>query len=346
MGLNLKKGNKIYIKPSKRGSFTSYCGGKVTNECIQKGKNSPNAAIRKKATFAANARKWKHEQGGEIEYVDGLRRIIKTKKSGGKAFVKGVNVLDSNPGAYKHVKKRYKMAQDGTKLTFGQKIKNVANNVGSWINNNQGLVNTALSGITGIISANKKQKEAEQFAEAKEAEMKSFKAKTWAEKYKESLQSQNDRSDIVNMSRAYNQASNDAAQATQEKQQQIDAEVAAAEQEAAAAQGEAWGGLLKGVGDIAINALSKNGVPSSKVQTEGLTGGNGLMSNSRYGSRNNTSLLTGQKTYGSFNKDGSMNMGFGNTWNPMTGQKTSSIGGNLMSTPQLTPPKTNYSFNK
>ena len=37
-------------------------------------------------------------------------RIIKTKKSGGKAFVKGVNVLDSNPGAYKHVKKRYKMA--------------------------------------------------------------------------------------------------------------------------------------------------------------------------------------------------------------------------------------------
>ena len=58
----MKKGGKfkIHIKKSKRGSFTSYCGGKVTNECIRRGKNSPNAAIRKKAVFAENARKWKH----------------------------------------------------------------------------------------------------------------------------------------------------------------------------------------------------------------------------------------------------------------------------------------------
>ena len=332
-----KKGNKIYIKPSKRGSFTSYCGGKVTNECIQKGKNSPNAAIRKKATFAANARKWKHEEGGRLDeekYSDPLRRI---KREG---FVKGVNVLDSNPDAYKHVKKKYKMAQQGTKLTFGQKISNIGKNVGSWLSNNQGLVNTAVSGITGIISANKKQKEADQFAEAKQAEMKSFKAKTWKDKYMENLQSQNNRSDIVNMSRAYNQASGDVAQAVQEKQQEIDTQVAAAQQEAAQAQGDVWGGLLKGAGEIAMNALASNGVPSTKVPTDsnGLTGGNGIMSNSRFGSRNNTSLLTGQKAYGSFNSDGSMNMGFGNTWNPMTGQKTSSIGGNLMSTPQLTPP--------
>ncbi len=53
-----KKKNKIKIKPSKRGSFTKYCGGKVTNKCIQKGKKSKNPATRKKATFAANARKW------------------------------------------------------------------------------------------------------------------------------------------------------------------------------------------------------------------------------------------------------------------------------------------------
>ena len=55
-----KKGGSIYIKPSKRGSFTRWCGGKVTNECIQKGKNSSNPAIRKKAVFAQNARKFKH----------------------------------------------------------------------------------------------------------------------------------------------------------------------------------------------------------------------------------------------------------------------------------------------
>ena len=61
-----KKGG-IYIKPENRGKFTEYCGGKVTTECIQKGKNSPDPKIRKRATFAANARKWKHQEGGTID---------------------------------------------------------------------------------------------------------------------------------------------------------------------------------------------------------------------------------------------------------------------------------------
>lgn len=56
----------IHIKEKNKGSFTSYCGGKVTDACIRKGKNSPSAAIRKKATFAANARKWKHQLGGVL----------------------------------------------------------------------------------------------------------------------------------------------------------------------------------------------------------------------------------------------------------------------------------------
>jgi hypothetical protein len=30
----LKKGSKIHIKEKNKGKFTSYCGGKVTNECI------------------------------------------------------------------------------------------------------------------------------------------------------------------------------------------------------------------------------------------------------------------------------------------------------------------------
>ena len=56
----LKKGGKpkIHIKESQKGSFTAYCNGKVTNECIQRGKNSPDPKIRKKATFAQNVRRW------------------------------------------------------------------------------------------------------------------------------------------------------------------------------------------------------------------------------------------------------------------------------------------------
>ena len=66
----LKKGSKIHIKESQKGSFTKYCNGKVTEECIQRGKNSPDPRIRKKATFAANARKWKHQEGGNIVIVE------------------------------------------------------------------------------------------------------------------------------------------------------------------------------------------------------------------------------------------------------------------------------------
>lgn len=68
----LKNGSGIHIKEKNKGKFTSYCGGKVTDECIQKGKNSSNPAIRKRATFAANARKWKHKEGGIIKGQFGL----------------------------------------------------------------------------------------------------------------------------------------------------------------------------------------------------------------------------------------------------------------------------------
>ena len=53
-----KKGGKIHIKKKNRGKFTEYCGGKVTSECISKGKNSDDPKIRKRATFAENSRKW------------------------------------------------------------------------------------------------------------------------------------------------------------------------------------------------------------------------------------------------------------------------------------------------
>ena len=60
---------KRNIKKENRGKFTDYCGGKVTSECIAKGKRSSNPTIRKRATFAANARKWKHKFGGLINYA-------------------------------------------------------------------------------------------------------------------------------------------------------------------------------------------------------------------------------------------------------------------------------------
>lgn len=56
----------IHIKKENRGKFTDYCGGKVTDACIRKAKASGNPKLVKRATFAQNARKWKHQQGGTI----------------------------------------------------------------------------------------------------------------------------------------------------------------------------------------------------------------------------------------------------------------------------------------
>lgn len=74
------KGGKMHIKPGNRGKFTKYCGGKVTSECIARGKRSSDPAVRKRAAFAANARKWHHAFGGDLlthgaEWDNGLRII-------------------------------------------------------------------------------------------------------------------------------------------------------------------------------------------------------------------------------------------------------------------------------
>ena len=77
----------IHIKKENRGSFTEYCGGKVTNECIRKAKNSPSSKIRKRAVFAENARGWakKHQEGGTI--LDHTPGIDTSKPDISKMFV-------------------------------------------------------------------------------------------------------------------------------------------------------------------------------------------------------------------------------------------------------------------
>ena len=72
----LKKGSGIHIKKENKGKFTDYCGGKVTSECIAKGKSSSNPAIRKRATFADNARHFKHRSGGQIVQEFKLRKML------------------------------------------------------------------------------------------------------------------------------------------------------------------------------------------------------------------------------------------------------------------------------
>lgn len=101
-----KNGSKIHIKKKNKGKFTDYCGGKVTEECIQKGKHSPSAAIRKRATFAANARTWKHQTGGRV-YFNAEENEDKKK----------YNIVDPRKGEQQDQVSQTKEQQDTTTQT-------------------------------------------------------------------------------------------------------------------------------------------------------------------------------------------------------------------------------------
>lgn len=63
MSMAKKNRSKIKIKKENRGTFTAWCKShgfdSVTAACIALGKKSKNAKTRRRATFAANARRWK-----------------------------------------------------------------------------------------------------------------------------------------------------------------------------------------------------------------------------------------------------------------------------------------------
>lgn len=67
-GMLFADGGGIHIKEANKGKFTKYCGGKVTSACIDKGKKSSSPAVRKRATFAQNARGWSPADGGYMGY--------------------------------------------------------------------------------------------------------------------------------------------------------------------------------------------------------------------------------------------------------------------------------------
>ena len=244
----LKNGSGIHIKEKNKGSFTRWCGGNVTEECIRRGKNSSNPKIRKKATFADNARHFKH-------------------KKGGKVFVEGVNVLDSNPKAYKEVKKKYKMrsAQLGTKLQkFGSGISNfMSSDLGKGLLNIAGQAYNSIKGNQAI----------DKMEEANAAQFKANKLEAFNNRYKELLSQQNNQptqdgniinhSDIEARNNAYTQAMSstnysDAQQNYQDTQNYLN-------------DYRSWinSGFIDSVKEalpIATNALSKNGAPSDKLK--------------------------------------------------------------------------------
>jgi len=73
--------NKKWLKDARKkmeqrgtiGAFTQYCGGSVTNECIERGLNSNNPLTRKRAQFAKNVRKM--QAGGPMQPMQPMQPI-------------------------------------------------------------------------------------------------------------------------------------------------------------------------------------------------------------------------------------------------------------------------------
>ena len=63
-----KSGGTIHIDPKNKGKFTATkkATGKTTEELT----HSKNPLTRKRAIFAQNAKKWKHQDGGILELIN------------------------------------------------------------------------------------------------------------------------------------------------------------------------------------------------------------------------------------------------------------------------------------
>lgn len=80
-----KEGSKIYIKPENKGKFTAT--KKKTGKSTEELTHSKNPVTKKRAVFAQNAAKWKHEKGGKVEeskykFDPTLPNVAKKQKGG------------------------------------------------------------------------------------------------------------------------------------------------------------------------------------------------------------------------------------------------------------------------
>lgn len=109
-----KSGGKIYIKPSHRGKFTAL--KKRTGKSASWFKAHGTPAQKKMATFALNAKKWKHDDGGHLyQYGD---------------LLGGVDIIDKRPDPVIIPEYYPGVPEMSNKYYFGE-LQNAINNIGS-----------------------------------------------------------------------------------------------------------------------------------------------------------------------------------------------------------------------
>ena len=241
----------IKIKPSHKGLFTDYCGGNVTNECIQKGKNSSNPAIRKRATFAQNARRWKHKEGGLLKFEDGGKNDAPSTKFLSKQWFKNAG---DNIGSF--------LKSDTGKglLDIGQNIlsgytdyKNASNLLDNQVEQSKASLEQSYQDIM---------QEALKNRILKQYQLK----KQWQQAYQNG-ETLDNYSDIVAQHIGWDQYSSTLQNAEQQKRQQEALMDQQAKQAKSNALGNLFGSVVQSGLGVLGNVLGKNSKETSSIST-------------------------------------------------------------------------------
>ena len=197
----------------------------------------------------ANARKWKH-------------------KNGGKAFVNGVNVLDSNPKMSKAASRKVKKADDGTKLNTFQKV-------GNFLNSDTGkaIGSTLINGLSAGFQAKQMNDAINEYELASKAKLKKILNGVYSKDYyNQALQTMNpdeNLSSVVLQKRAYDIGQQEAQKMYNEAKDRLDQQMVGIKQYANEQFQNNFSNVLGGItqlGSLLNNkSASKvdNGTPST-----------------------------------------------------------------------------------
>lgn len=111
----LQKARASMEKRGTVGSFTEYCGGKVTNECIERGLKSKDPKIRRRAAFAKAVRSFKKQYGGIVSNEKGDREYLSQiiyMALGGEFEQEGLTADDMNQMSIDEAREIYKATNE------------------------------------------------------------------------------------------------------------------------------------------------------------------------------------------------------------------------------------------
>lgn len=151
-----KNGSGIHIKKKNRGKFTASAkrAGQSVQEHARSVLNNPKATPlqRKRANFARNAAKWKHEEGSKIHKPDGHRSILDNGWIPTKRLKKGTYGLIKKHDNGGEVKPNYKTSSNSDwdvdqnwKYSFLDQNRDQLNKVLSSVSHRRGMLNVLLN---------------------------------------------------------------------------------------------------------------------------------------------------------------------------------------------------------